>query len=539
MKKASWIIFPLLLFFMIGQNGCLAAPSSTQSGTGPSITTSPISGPTKPVDFQSRPDAASGVLRLWWSKRQTLNPLLDLSKSGQDINDLLYQSLFTMDASQKSQPQLVKEMTCSSDGLQVMISLQPDILFSNGQPLIAADVVACINFILAHAGQSSFAAAMKSISSASVVDSQNLQLVLNQKDPWLAYSLTFPIIPAKSLSEDPFALVPGSGPFFMVSYENQKKLVMQKKAPSGTLSELKTIWLLEYDNLSAAMQAFENDEIDLVNLAASDYSRYLLSNSMRFEQYTGDQMLFLAYNTQKRKLLSDNNRLLYLKQLLNFEAAANLSGKLCGENATVPLSAASWILDNATTDTKAELLQLGKPTWEKTGKKLRILLPQDDSYQKEAMTVITSQLDAAGIAWQQETLAKTAYWAALQAGDYDLTLLDAVIPAKPNPTWIYRDDRPASYALLASMSNGGLADYDLWRQRLVDSVSVGNGSLLPYGQDFADILVKTAARSPWSVLLIRQAALLYGNRVVGQCQPNQYHPYRGIEELWIWSGQSS
>ena len=44
-----------------------------------------------------KPDMASGELRLWWSKRQILNPLLDNSQSGQSVNGLIFDGLFSVD----------------------------------------------------------------------------------------------------------------------------------------------------------------------------------------------------------------------------------------------------------------------------------------------------------------------------------------------------------------------------------------------------------------------------------------------------------
>jgi len=40
-----------------------------------------------------RPNAPSGELRLWWSRRSNLNPLLDSSESGLAIHRLIFQGL--------------------------------------------------------------------------------------------------------------------------------------------------------------------------------------------------------------------------------------------------------------------------------------------------------------------------------------------------------------------------------------------------------------------------------------------------------------
>jgi hypothetical protein len=114
--------------------------------------------------------------------------------------------------------------------------------------------------------------------------------------------------------------------------------------------------------------------------------------------------------------------------------------------------------------------------------------------------------------------------------------MDVDMARRPDPGWLYRDDRPAAFAALGMIPNTGLADYDLWRQKLDERLAVSSIADLRTGREMADTLAETAARSPFGVLLIRSGALLYGNRIYGQCTPVADHPYQGIEELWVWSG---
>ncbi len=106
-----------------------------------------------------KPDMASGELRLWWSKRQILNPLLDNSQSGQSVNGLIFDGLFSVDEHQMIQPALADKMfrTDSSGNPAVDIRLAAGFEFHNNQPVTAADVKACIDFIKANSDQSPYA----------------------------------------------------------------------------------------------------------------------------------------------------------------------------------------------------------------------------------------------------------------------------------------------------------------------------------------------------------------------------------------------
>ena len=538
MANRKRLIFLTLVLLLLLSTSCAASPTGNETSATSAGTTAPVSTSsqtTQTTDLNGRPDAASGILRLWWSKRGSLNPLLDRSQSGQAVNQLIFQGLFSIDSTQKYQFQLARDIRFTANGKQVMIDLAPDVVFHDGSKLTAADVVACINFILSNPDQSDYSQSLQVIQSVTTIGPSTIRLTLTQPDPWLPYALTFPVLTAASLSLGPFDLVPGSGPFRMQSYDAENGLTLKKVSLTGDDSEMTTVSLTEFNNLAEAMRAFENDAIDLVNLTAAEYSRYMLRNSLRFEQYTGNQLLFLAYNTQEKKLLADSSRLTFLKQLLNPVAFSEAGAADWGESTCLPLAATTWTIREA--KIRQVLDTLGKPAWDATDKKLRVLVLADDSFQQQAMGLVCGLLDRAGVAWQLESLAAADYWAALAEGAYDLTIMDAVLPVQPDPSWLYRDDRPGRYGVLSSLAGKGLDEYDLWRQKLVLSLSPVNCEMLPSGQDYADTLAETAARAPWSILVLRSGAILYGDRVIGQCQPDQNNPFKGIEELWIWSGE--
>ncbi len=113
------------------------------------------------------------------------------------------------------------------------------------------------------------------------------------------------------------------------------------------------------------------------------------------------------------------------------------------------------------------------------------------------------------------------------------------LPLEPDVTWLYGADRPEAYSLLDQIAGPTMTGYDLWIGRLTASLDLV--ALVP-GHDKTALLYnlyETDARSVWSCLLFRQSAVLYGDRVIGQCKPVRQNPYNGVEELWIWPGRSS
>lgn len=521
----AWLLLAALLV------GC--TENSTVTTIKPTDTTTETSESVLTI----KPAAASGTLRLWWPRRQTLNPLLDSSEAGMAANDLMYEGLFRISSYQQAEPLLAESLTTQIDGLTVTVKLTAGRTFDDGAPVTAADVKACIDFILAQPLASPYYAALSSVAAVSIIDDRTLALTLIQPDPWLKYALVFPVIPQQSLLADPLMPIPGTGPFRMVSYSAATGTSLVKKQPNGQIDELLNIQLLEFDSLAKAMQAYENDQIDLINLPPDDYSRYMLRSNLRFEQYTSRQLIFLAYNTKQNRPLADDNRMIFIKQQLTAEKIENAGISSWGEVAAVPLSAEAWLLAGSDADFDSSLKNLGEVAWTAAGSALVLLISADDRIQGQIAAIIGQVLSSAGISCQISALPTEEYRAALKAGQYDLTLLQAVMPIQPDPVWLYSDSRPAVFSVLSELALEGLADYDLWRQKLIASFAQLAAGSQPIPQEIADNLNETAARSPWSVLLIRSSAILYGDRVIGQCRPDRYHPYTGIEELWIWSGQ--
>jgi peptide/nickel transport system substrate-binding protein len=545
---AEFLLVALLVLAMTLLPACAATnPNASEttaaSATQPSSPTQqPTAQPTPTVPVDAKPGAPSGILRIWWSTRQSLNPLLDNSQSGQAVDRLIYQGLFQVDRTGQAIPQLALSLTWLTAGALAQINLKPGVSFQDGQPLTAADVAASLQYIQANAAVSPYAPALTQIGQISVIDASTLQLSLVRPDPWLAFALTFPVVPAASLlSPQPFDVLPGTGRFRIDQYTAGEGLMLSRwtgNEPGLALgdNQLTTIKVIEYNTLNEAMQAFTGDQIDLVSLAPEEYARYQTSSSLRFEPYADNRILLVAYNTARKKLLAESDRLLAIKRVLDPTAVAGDIGSGWGEATPVPLPAQSWLLGGVAADVKDVLDGLGDPAWGATSHDLVMLAPQGDVVYGQIASAIGRCLDGAGIGWQLVSEAPAGYWQTFSSGAYDLALMDLTLPRQPDPTWLYRDDRPIGYAPLAARSGSALAEYDTWRQKLLQQFAINSADQIAAGDMLAVTLAETAARSPWSTLLIRSAALLYGSRIMGQCQPAADNPYQGIEGLWVWSG---
>ncbi|MBQ1281355.1 MAG: hypothetical protein IIY16_03825, partial [Oscillospiraceae bacterium] len=80
-----------------------------------------------------------------WQSTESLHPYTTQSITNQMIISLLYESLFVVSSSFEAQPLLCKAFSVSEDSKVWHFELRNDIVFSDGTPITADDVVASLN----------------------------------------------------------------------------------------------------------------------------------------------------------------------------------------------------------------------------------------------------------------------------------------------------------------------------------------------------------------------------------------------------------
>lgn len=75
---------------------------------------------------------------------RVLDPILTSAYVTRNHGYLVYDTLFSMDASGRPQPQMVESWTVSEDGMNYVFKLRPGLVFHDGAPVTAEDVVASL-----------------------------------------------------------------------------------------------------------------------------------------------------------------------------------------------------------------------------------------------------------------------------------------------------------------------------------------------------------------------------------------------------------
>ncbi len=583
------LLFFMALLILVPLFGCKPAGATSTTGA---ITSATETETVSTAIFESEPARGeSGTLRLWWSLHQDLNPLLDLSLSGQSAQTLIFQSLFERDTSWNLQPVLVKNYSFSADRLQLTIVLNSGVTFHNGGSLSASDVLACLDFIKQAGSLSPYAADLSAYSSGRLMSDTTLVLQLSAPDPDFLYALSFPVLPAGQLNLPAGSLIAGSGRYQMAEISPTGELNLTWAGNTGEKdASLQHIQLKPYASAIEAMRALEDDQLDLVFLAENDLSNYDVRSSLRLDRFIGRHYVYMAINDRLGTSTEPAQRYASLKYQLRSARWFAMAKPWSGQSADLPIPAfhacfnlhpldfeTLWpgLVDSQaiTPATSPDQEPAGILSAKVNNRSLRIIAPADQPLLVKIAGQAKLWLAEAGQAAETENLAPDLYREALASQNYDLAVCESVIPPSAEPGWLLLGNSVATgsnVAISNSAASGSTVatnDADATGQQdkglpvdhpngydgdqsdlaigwpffgLLGTVRVEDPeAAATLAAEYRKTLTDAAMRSPYIGIMLRESAVAYGDRVQGQCLPSLNQPYRGIEDLWIWSGLSS
>ena len=210
---------------------------------------------------------------------KTITPYVSMSKASSKIQSYIFESLLRENnITGEWEGVLAKEWKVSSDGLTYTFVLHENIVFSDGEPLKALDVVFTYNFLMNKSIKNSASSYLKRLESVTSINPYTV--VFKYKEPYfqsLRLIASFPILPkhfyAKYLSKpkdfnESKGLLLGSGAYKLskgttwtsdsssIEFSRNNRYWGENKA---TLDKL--VWKV-INNDSARLVAYRNGEID-------------------------------------------------------------------------------------------------------------------------------------------------------------------------------------------------------------------------------------------------------------------------------------
>lgn len=211
-----------------------------------------------------------------------LNPMLTRLNSEYMIAEMLYSGLTTLGHDMTAQPDLATEWTSNEDATEWRFTLRENAVFSNGEKLTSADVVASFNKLL---DPETSAPGRRNLGPISGVAADgDYAVVITTQTPFgdLPVGLTYPtakVLPAALIESDfaGFDQTPvGSGPFRLASFKPDQVAVLERNPDYFIAGEpyLDGVEVRTFPDASSAAAAMLAGEIDLLNeIQPTDYQR--------------------------------------------------------------------------------------------------------------------------------------------------------------------------------------------------------------------------------------------------------------------------
>jgi peptide/nickel transport system substrate-binding protein len=249
----------------------------------------------------AEPPKRGGVLRMSLDQAASvIHPMLARVNPEYLVTELLYSNLTRLKPDMTVEPDLAISWEPNATSTEWTFKLRPGVKFHDGSPLTSEDVVATVNAILDPKTASPGRTNVGPIKEVAAIDPLTVKFTLSGAYADLPVALTYlnaRIVPAKIIASDLASLsttANGTGPFKLVSYEPDRKIVVERNAAyyDPTRPYLDRVELLVYPDRTAEASAMMSGEIDLLlTTTPGEYERLVKASGVKALRTPSGQFL--------------------------------------------------------------------------------------------------------------------------------------------------------------------------------------------------------------------------------------------------------
>ncbi len=275
MKKYAtrWMRLTALVLMLAMLVGCSSAQPAAPQMQIPVITQPPVVNPYVPAQNYASSSQVSVVqgsgmeqadLTVGYVAVQgiDLHPLRGISRDLNSINHLVFESVVELDENQQPVPLLADRWEYDEAEQAWIFYLREGIVFHDGSPLTAYDVIDSMVYVQLNESISPYADRVNYIREISALDDHTLRVVGNGTGYMTLYAMTFPVVQRYSLDSE---LPRGTGPYWYIKYDSYTMLRLErnplwwKRQPY-----INSINCIRYDTTTDAITALSKKEIDVM-----------------------------------------------------------------------------------------------------------------------------------------------------------------------------------------------------------------------------------------------------------------------------------
>lgn len=454
------------------------------------------------------------------------------------LNQLVFESLVTLDENQKPSPMLADNWTHEGDVWT--FTLRSGITFHNGQPLTAYDVKSTYDCFMSAGDANPYYARLKQfISALEAVDDRTVAVKAKYSGMITLYAMTFPIVQSATVYDD---MPRGTGPFWYVSYymDNTVRIELNPLWWQQTPT-VASITFCHFASSADAIEGLQTGQVDM--LATRSTSAALcrkLANltSMDYGTFTYEM---LVPNLDNASVMSDVDVRRAVMYAIDRSVLATNAYLDMATQSEVPILPGTWLYESQSAQyyysPERALQMLYDAGWsDMTGdmtlnklegiqlKELTVNIitynESGASIRENAAGMIASYLEAVGMKTQVEVLSKKEVQSRIKSGDYDLALVAVNL-----------DEIPVLSSLLSSGGSLNLNGYsDATMDGLIQLTATAENEA-SLKQAFSQIQLQIVEDLPILGLYFRAGTVLSTRSLGGLKGIRAMNTFRGLEYL--------
>lgn len=382
----------------------------------------------------------------------SLHPTLAANRANLTIAPLLYESLFSVDASFQAQPVLCQSCTVSEDKLLWTFNLRSGITFSDGSPLDGAAVAAALE--LARSDRGRYQARLADVTAVSVPAEASNQVTVSLRRPNGSLPLLLDIPIALGEGDRPA----GTGPY-VLSEDGTSLTARSGWWQKDKALPVQSIPLHSVSKSDDLIYAFDAGDVSLadVDLMATNAMGY--GGNYQTWDYPTTGFLYLGFNARNGLCRTPEIRRA-LALAVDRDAAVSVSYANHARPARLAVHPDSPLYSQtaaqAAPDFDPEELVLQAESLRLAGKALVFLVNSENTAKAAVAQRVAYQLEAAGLTVELRQLPFEDFSAALAAGEFDLYLGETVLTA--------------DFDLSPLLSSAGTLNYGGWTDETADGL---------------------------------------------------------------------
>lgn len=495
-----------------------------------------------------------GVLKLYSTIPDTLNPILTNNLYVRDYSGFIYESLVVVDKNQKAVPVLANKWEISVDGLTWTFHLKEDIIWHDNVPFSAEDVEFTVNSIIS-SPSSSYKKNLDNIITFAAADSKTFKMVLKNPNSFTAELMTFPILP-KHLYDGGELVTSthnnspvGTGPYKFVEYKmgshiklrsNEKWWQVEKKDENAlALPYIEEIDIRVFDKTKSSTAAFQGGDTDLIAIDRTWWSKYNGRSDIVLKRYTSNEYEYIAFNLSNKIL-----KFTEVRQAIAYaiDKTKIINDLIPGEAVAsdLPVMPDTWLNDTKAVHynedkemAKKLLLDSGwkeengilynKINGVKTPLKLEMLVNSDNALRIKVANEIKAQLKEIGI----ELNVKEATWEDefknINKKKFDMVLLGCTVATVPDLSFMY-----SSEAGTLNISGYKNEEVDKYLKMIIKERN--ESAKKAYFTNMKGLINQDV---PYLGLFFYNDAVIYSKRIKGGFAPHLWNKYFDMTRWYI------